>query len=180
MAGKSNQEGASEVSKTTTQKLADEKLTTAWFIPVITAGTLAVAFFVYYFVYVGARREYLANRNFRSLALLGEQFQQSVSIHGNILDFCADLLALKKQAAHVEKLAPDSFLLVRDEDEKLPEADKEREALKDYLKFLAPSLELSEVPGETPSGTGLRVERRNDRWGTGAAIVSRLPGLAQA
>jgi hypothetical protein len=159
MAGKSNRDDAS----TAAQEPVEGKPLTAWLIPAITAAALALAFCAYYFVYVGARREYLANRNFRALAALGEHLQQSVSIHGSILEFCADLLAHKKQAAHLDTLGADSFLIVRPEDEKLADADKEREALKDYLKFLAPTFELNEVRSEDSSAS-LHVERHNDRW----------------
>ncbi len=141
-----------------------QKLTTSWIIPVITAAVLAVLFCAYYFVYVGSRREYLANRNFRALALLGEQLQQTISVHGNILEFCANLSA-RKQPRHRQKEDLARFLLVRSEDKGLPPADKEREALKDYLTYLAPAFELTEVPHQTAkSKSRLQVERHNDRW----------------
>ena len=93
MAAKSTPEGASPDTGTA------EKPATAWAVPLITAATLALLFCAYYFVYVGARREYLANRNFRSLALLGEQLQQRISIHGNILEFCASLAAQRQSGS---------------------------------------------------------------------------------
>jgi hypothetical protein len=157
----------------TPEEGAAEKPSTAWAIPLITAATLALLFCAYYFVYVGARREYLANRNFRSLALLGEQLQQRISIHGNILEFCASL-SQQRQSGHHQKLDLDRFLIVRKEDESLPQRDKEREALKDYLKYLAPSFDLNEVPRTTDSGRRLRVERRNDTW---ELILSAFPPL---
>ncbi len=70
---------------------------TSWALPLITAVVLASAFCLYYFVYVQAQREYLANRNFRSLAMLGDQIQAMVSIHGSILEFIADLAERKNQ-----------------------------------------------------------------------------------
>src|SRR5260370_42709221 len=156
---------ASQVRKTTSDKAADvEKPTTSWIIPVITAVTLAFVFCAYYFVYVGSRREYIANRNFRTLALLGEQLQQRISVHGNILEFCASLAA-RKQTKHRQKEDLARFLLVRTEDKDLSPMDKEREALKDYLKYLAPTFDLTEIPRESSkSGSRLQVERHNDRW----------------
>src|SRR5260370_15533359 len=63
------------------------KPATSWVLPLVTAAVLASAFCLYYFVYVVAQREYLANRNFRFLAVLGDQIQAMVSIHGSILEF---------------------------------------------------------------------------------------------
>ena len=56
-------------------------------VPIITVLLLATTFCLYYFVYVGARREYLVNRNFRALAGLGDQLQRTLSVHGTILEF---------------------------------------------------------------------------------------------
>src|ERR1039457_2538253 len=68
-----------------------EQRPTSWLLPAVTAGVLIAAFCLYYFVYVKAQREYLGNRNFRSLAALGDQLQTMVTIHGSILEFYADL-----------------------------------------------------------------------------------------
>src|SRR5258708_38836759 len=57
----------------------DDTPTRSWVVPIATALALASAFCLYYFVYVGARREYLVNRNFRSLAALGDQLQRILS-----------------------------------------------------------------------------------------------------
>src|SRR6266496_5855391 len=64
---------------------------TSWVLPLITAVVLTSVFCLYYFVYVAARREYLANRNFRSLAVLGDQVQALVTMHSSILEFSAHL-----------------------------------------------------------------------------------------
>jgi hypothetical protein len=53
----------------------------------VTAVALVGVFCIYYFVYVSARREYLTNRNFRALALLGNQLQTNILSHGRILEF---------------------------------------------------------------------------------------------
>src|SRR6266702_4390212 len=63
---------------------------TSWFLPVVTALVLIAAFCLYYFVYVKAQREYLGNRNFRTLAALGDELQAMVTIHRSILEFYAD------------------------------------------------------------------------------------------
>ncbi|HUD67603.1 MAG TPA: hypothetical protein VMQ17_23675 [Candidatus Sulfotelmatobacter sp.] len=134
---------------------------TSWVLPVITVAVLASAFCVYYFVYVAAQREYLINRNFRSLAVLGDQVQALVSIHGSILEFSADLANRKHEDLK-------QFVVPRIEDISKEKAEMESEALKDYLKYLAPSFELPEDE-ETPvkpakSGSRLKVQRRNGRW----------------
>jgi hypothetical protein len=64
-----------------------EKSTASWLVPVVTAVALVGVFCIYYFVYVSARREYLTNRNFRALALLGNQLQTNILSHGSILEF---------------------------------------------------------------------------------------------
>ena len=76
---------------------ASVKSATSWVLPVIAVAVLASAFCFYYFVYVTAQREYLVNRNFRSLAVLGDQFQAMVSIHGSILEFSSDLANRKHE-----------------------------------------------------------------------------------
>ncbi len=167
MAAKSGSEVASQGQKSASQKGPDaEKPTTSWVIPLITAVALALVFCAYYFVYVGAQREDLANRNFRALAVLGEQLQQSISIHSNILEFCANLADHNRQATHLTKEDLNQFLIVQPEDRHLPAKDREREALKNYLKYLAPTFELTEIPHNTnPKGVSrLQVERRSDRW----------------
>ena len=158
------EDSAAAASEATPDASAGAKVTTAWAIPVITAAILAAAFLAYYFVYVSARREYLANRNFRALALLGEQIQQSVSIHGNILDFCAEILSDKKENKHVHGLPPESFLIVRPEDRNMKPPEREREALGDYLKFLAPALEINPSQELSRGANILHIERRNDAW----------------
>ncbi|HTS65885.1 MAG TPA: hypothetical protein VMH28_27875 [Candidatus Acidoferrales bacterium] len=163
MKDKSNSEGGPAAPETNSQSPAGSKVPTAWAIPLITAAIVAGIFLVYYFVYVGARREYLANRNFRALAFLGEQIQQSVSIHGNILDFCADLFSGEPEKTHVKKLEADKFLIVMPEDKLLKPPERETEALGDYLKYLAPGMELNQVQ-DVARGAGLHVERRNDTW----------------
>jgi hypothetical protein len=138
------------------------KPATSWLLPVITAVVLASAFCVYYFVYVAAQREYLANRNFRSLAMLGDQIQAMVSIHSSILEFSAHLADPTRNHTNWKKEGLKQFVVVRPED-KLKES-AEQEALKDYVKYLAPGFELTEIPLEKQSGSRLEVQRRNGRW----------------
>ena len=140
---------------------ASVKPATSWVLPVITVAVLASAFCVYYFVYVAAQREYLVNRNFRSLAVLGDQVQAMVSIHGSILEFSADLADRKNEDLK-------QFVVPRKEDLSKSKDERDREALKDYLKYLAPSLELpdnegTEVRPPKPASR-LKVQRRNGRW----------------
>lgn len=129
----------------------------SWLVPIATAAILASAFCVYYFVYVGARREYLVNRNFRSLAALGAHIQRVVSTHGSILEFYSDL-------AQKEDLS--KYLLVRKEDEELQTADKREESRKDYLQYLAPELGLTKgnIGVKSPPPPRLDVQRRDGRW----------------
>ncbi len=119
-----------------------------WVLPLITAAVLISAFSLYYFVYVAARREYLANRNFRSLAVLGDQVQAMVTMHSGILEFTAHLADPARDEDHGKKEALEKFVVVRPEDELLAKKERDAEALKDYfLKYLAPGF-----------------KRRNGRW----------------
>ncbi len=141
----------------------------SWLIPAITALVLASAFGVYYFVYVASQREYLANRNFRSLAVLGDQIQTMVSVHGSILELAADLAETDRRHTHRKREDLEKFLVLRSEDVKLKGGDKERETRKDYLKYLAPSFELTESPIEVRAKppkpySRFDVRRRNGRW----------------
>ena len=86
----------SEDSKGYSRGASQEQRTTSWVLPVATAVVLIAAFCMYYFVYVKAQREYLGNRNFRSLAALGDQLQKMVTIHGSILEFYADMSSTKR------------------------------------------------------------------------------------
>ena len=146
-----------------------EKPVKSWLIPAITAAVLASGFCLYYFVYVAAQREYLANRNFRSLAVLGAQVQEMVSIHGSILEFSADLADPTRMQTHRERQDLSAFLAVREEDKLLPAEERAKETRKDYLKYLSPGFELTEIPVEaqataTRPVSRLEVKRRNGRW----------------
>jgi hypothetical protein len=147
------------------------KPATSWLLPLVTAAVLASAFCLYYFVYVAAQREYLANRNFRFLAVLGDQIQAMVSIHGSILEFSADLADPTRNPQHWEKGDLTQFVVVRPEDRSKKPAERDWEALKDYVKYLAPSFELTKAAIRTQvrspkpgSRSGLKVQRRNGRW----------------
>jgi hypothetical protein len=162
MADDSDASSPSEGRKSSSQsEKPSVKPKTSWVLPVITVAVLASAFCVYYFVYVAAQREYLINRNFRSLAVLGDQVQALVSIHGSILEFSADLANRKHEDLK-------QFVVPRVEDRSKEKTEMESEALKDYLKYLAPSFELpedEETPVKPPkSGSRLKVQRRNGRW----------------
>lgn len=164
MAAKAGSEEPGKGGEDEAKPVENEKGSAPWLIPVVTVVLLAVAFCGYYFIYVGARRQYLANRNFRALALLGEQLQQRISIHSNILKFCADV-ASEANIGHRGKQKLERFLLVHKEDFRLPDDEKFRESLKDYLAYLSPSFELNPKSGNDRAGAaGLRVERRNNDW----------------
>src|SRR5258707_114304 len=116
---------------------------TSWALPLITAAILISAFCLYYFVYVTARREYLANRNFRSLAMLGDQVQAMVTMHSSILEFSAHLGDPARDEDHGKKEDLEKFVVIRPEDELMPKPKRDPEALKDYLKYLAPGFALT-------------------------------------
>lgn len=168
MGDDSHEEGTPGVRKTARADKAERpEATTSWLIPVVTAVLLVSAFCLYYFVYVGARREYLVNRNFRALAGLGTQLQIVVSTHGSILEFYADLdeqTGARARKPGSKNLA--EFLLVRPEDVALNPDFREREARRDYLRYLAPAFDLQETPSHRDRGkiSRLEVNRRDGRW----------------
>jgi hypothetical protein len=134
------------------------KPATTWVLPLVTAAVLASAFCLYYFVYVAAQREYLTNRNFRSLAVLGDQIQTLISIHGSVLEFSADLA----DGRNKEDLR--QFVVVRPEDQLKNRDERDREALKDYVKYLAPAFELTTQDRPQKLGSRLDVRRHNGHW----------------
>jgi hypothetical protein len=146
-----------EPSASSGEAIGGVKPPTSWVLPLITAVVLASAFCLYYFVYVKARREYLANRNFRSLAVLGDQIQAMVSIHGSILEFIADLADRKNQDLK-------RFVVIRPEDQSKDPAERDQDALKDYVKYLAPGFELTTYPRPPTPGSRLETQRRNGNW----------------
>ena len=135
---------------------------TAWVLPLVTAVILASVFCLYYFVYVTAQREYLANRNFRSLAMLGGQIQTLVSIHSSILEFSAHRAENIREGRSEEDL--NKYVLVRPEDKSKSESDKNEEALNDYLGYLAPGFEVTKVPITDRLKGRLDAQPRNGRW----------------
>ena len=141
---------------------------TSWFLPVVVAAVLIAAFCLYYFVYVRAQREYLGNRNFRALAALGDQLQTMVTIHGSILEFYADLADPRRHGGKFQrgKAKWAEFLKIRPEDEKLPPAVRDREAQRDYVKYLAPTFELADPATKRPAGSTSRlaIQRRDGHW----------------
>ncbi len=145
-----------------------EQHTTSWVLPVVTAVVLIAAFCLYYFVYVKAQREYLGNRNFRSLAALGDQLQAQVTIHGSILEFYADLSNKEQHEKDSHRAKVDfvkQILVVRPEDKGVPE--EAREARKDYMRFLAPTFELADPSTKRSSehaSQRLTTLHRNGRW----------------
>ena len=133
-------------AKAAPEAAGQETRTTSWVLPVVTAVVLIAAFCLYYFVYVKAQREYLGNRNFRSLAALGDQLQTMITIHGSILEFYADMSSPKRHGKepHREKVDFKRFFVVRPEDVRLPAALQEREARKDYVRYLSPAFQLAD------------------------------------
>ena len=142
----------------------------SWVVPVTTVLVLAAAFCLYYFVYVGARREYLINRNFRALAALGDQVQRVLSTHASILEFNSYLAIEEAAPSHDRKKAGwRQFLQVRPEDIRLAAGERDLESRRDYVHYLAPTLDLTEVKVEanTPSSKPrkrLEIQRRDGRW----------------
>src|SRR5258708_13662495 len=129
--------GAAKVPKAAPAAASQEKGTTSWVLPLATAGVLIAIFCLYYFVYVRAQREYLGNRNFRSLAALGDQLQTMVTIHGSILEAFADFDHPERHDKEPGRKKVDykRIFPLRPEDKGLPNQD--REARKDYLRYLA-------------------------------------------
>lgn len=161
MAELSNAENTSEASP-------EKKRLTSWVGPAVTAAILAAVFCTYYFVYVAAQREYLINRNFRSLAVLGQQLQTLISTHGSILEYHADLSEPSRHPTHRrQKQSLEEFVVDRPEDKALPAEDREFEARRDYLKFLAPNFELATPKNEDPGKAApsrFDIQRRNGHW----------------
>src|ERR1035438_10206674 len=155
-------------SKAAPEAAIQEQHATSWVLPIVTAVVLIAAFCLYYFVYVRAQREYLGNRNFRSLAALGDQLQTMVTIHGSILEFYADLASTGRHVRepHRGKAKWAEFLKIRPEDEALPKAVRERQAQRDYVKYLAPTFELADPASKKPSESISRLAmlRRDGRW----------------
>jgi hypothetical protein len=154
---------------------SSEPRVTSWVLPVATAVVLIAAFCLYYFVYVKAQREYLGNRNFRTLAALGDQLQTQVSIHGSILEFYADLARKIRHDRETSRTPVDfekQILVVRPEDKGRPH--EAREAKKDYMRFLSPTFELANSPTNDPPTNGpqkpseapsrLSTLHRNGHW----------------
>ncbi len=145
-----------------------EKRPRTWFVPAVTATVLIVGFCLYYFVYVQSQREYLGNRNFRELAALGDQLQTMITVHGSILEFYADMASPDRhlKTEHRTKVDLNDILVIRPEDRALPKTSQLAEARKDYLKYLAPSFELSEPPLESVEAKEphLQAVYSNARW----------------
>jgi hypothetical protein len=146
--------------------------TTFWVLPLVTAAVLIAVFCLYYFVYVKAQREYLASRNFRALAALGDQLQKQITIHGSILEFYADVADASRHQSDSELQKVDfnkQILVVRPEDKELPPAERAKEARRDYMRYLAPTLELADPTIEAPSKRAAEKPRiatihRNGQW----------------
>ncbi len=155
------------------EKAVKDKFYASWIIPAAAAVGMIGAFCIYYFVYVSAQREYLTNRNFRALAVLGDQLQTMISIRGSTLEYYADQLDTSRHSSGEQrtKVKLDNFLVVRPEDKDLPKSQQVEEAQKDYLKYLVPGLELLPVQSSAAAqaktgeqGQRLEVQRRGNRW----------------
>jgi hypothetical protein len=112
-------------------------------IPIITIVLLSATFFAYYFFYVKERSEYLTNRNFRALAILGNQLSDTIGNYGGILkDFGNEV---KRRDTLPKKLSP---------------ADQTR-----YLRFLAPALQCFErYPVSAKALQPLELKFWNGEW----------------
>src|SRR5260370_22292730 len=153
-------------AKAAPEAAGQETRTTSWVLPVVTAVVLIAAFCMYYFVYVKAQREYLGNRNFRSLAALGDQLQTMITIHGSILEFYADMSSPRRHGREPHREKVDLKKILRPEDEELPPALRDREARVDYVRYLAPALELADPSAKRRPGivTRLATVHRDGRW----------------
>jgi hypothetical protein len=160
--------GPAKIPTATPEDANQEERATSWVLAVATAGVLIAAFCLYYFVYVRAQREYLGNRNFRSLATLGDQLQTMVTIHGSILEFYADLASTKRHGgvSQRRKVDLERILLVRPEDQEQPPEVRRREAQKDYVRYLAPTFELADPSTNKSSEPRSRLAtvRHGSRW----------------
>ena len=168
MPDNSTEGGPSESCMPAPEAASQQQRATSWVLPVVTAVVLIAAFCLYYFVYVRAQREYLGNRNFRSLAALGDQLQTMVTIHGSILEFYADLASTGRHGREPNRARKqlEHFVPVRREDAELPKPDRDRESQKDYVRYLAPTFELADPAKKKPSDSTSRLAilRRNGRW----------------
>lgn len=139
-----------------------EKVRGSTLVPIVTALVLIALFCMYYFVYVRARREYLTNRNFRSLAILGDQIQTTVTNYGSVLTIFADSFYTgNKRGEHGRTKKGLTAFLGRADPEEAEDAAPRRHR---YLQYLAPSFHLTEIAHGTPHGSMLQVQRRNGRW----------------
>jgi hypothetical protein len=116
----SGREGAQRDSSTSLPRMdGKDSIFARLLIPSVTVLVLSAIFFAYYFFYVKERSEYLTNRNFRALAILGNQLSDTIGNYGGILkDFGKEV---KRRNSTRSKLSP---------------ADQTR-----YLHFLAPGLQ---------------------------------------
>jgi len=89
--------------------------------------------------------------------MLGDQIQAMVSIHGSILEFIADLAERKNQDLK-------RFVVIRPEDKSKDPAERDQDALKDYVKYLAPGFELTTHRRPSKLGSRLDAQRRNGNW----------------
>src|ERR1022692_1135621 len=168
MPDNSTEGGPSESCMPAPGAASQQQPATSWVLPIVTAVVLIAAFCLYYFVYVRAQREYLGNRNFRSLAALGDQLQTMVTIHGSILEFYADLASTKRHGKEPNRAKVDleHILAVRPEDMALPKAVRDRESQRDYVRYLAPTFQLADPATKRPADSGSRLAmlRRDGRW----------------
>ncbi len=153
-------------AKAAPETAGQETRTTSWVLPVVTAVVLVAAFCLYYFVYVKAQREYLGNRNFRSLAALGDQLQKMITIHGSILEFYADMSSPKRHGREPHREKVNLTEILRPEDAELPPAVRDREARTDYVRYLSPAFALADPSAKKRPGSVARLAtlHRDGRW----------------
>src|SRR5258707_1365132 len=108
--------------------------------PVAIALLIAVVFGAYYVLYVQVRREYLINRNFRSLAILGSQISEEIGNQIGILQNFAKSLMEQKA------IRPATGLQVRSaKPEQQADYTKVTDDNRALLQFLNPNLRCFEI-----------------------------------
>ena len=89
-----------------------------------------------------------------------------ITIHGSILEFYADMSSPKRHGREPQREKVDLKQILRPEDTELPAAVRDREARKDYVKYLSPAFELADHAAKRPPGSGARLAtmHRDGRW----------------
>jgi hypothetical protein len=135
--------------------------------PAMAALLVSGLFCVYYFVYVRAQRDYLTNRNFRFLAVLGDQIEGNIANHGSVLRYFVDQMDPLDSGLDHRREKSRRLLEQHRQENQQDIGDSDQELREDYMRYLAPHLHLDEkvqTDGAKSGITKLRVNRHNGRW----------------